>query len=307
MTSFKLEHSPGDYLRVKLLADLGSAELEKNNYKNAIDYLLEYFTIVKRNSFHDLKSLDGPCYFNLALSYSKTHQFSNSIKYWSAFLEGDQRLLFEYFENKEKALFDAFIERSNSYMKCEQYNEAIKDIDSALEIDPSKAFLLVNKGICYIGLCNKQDATKVFQKAKALGFPDIERYFDLCLPSQVQIEELSFNSFNDLLQKHNNQVKIREMAAEVYYLRKYFVFRKNRIITRQFPFIDDAALNVALCDLNESEISAAVLDAARKMFDNSWNDMKEILIFQFEIKDLNTSITELKNEVERYFNERHKI
>jgi tetratricopeptide (TPR) repeat protein len=307
MTTIKLEFADGDYLRVNMLAQLGADALENGNYIETIDYLLEYLMIVQRNSFNDLKSLDAPCYFNLALSYSNILQFEKSVYYWTKFLECNQNDYSDYFENNDTALFDAYFERCKSYIELNRIKEAIADIDNAIKIEPSRADLYLNKGLCYIRLFNKQEAHKAFIKAKSLGNKYAESSLKFCLPSKEQIEGQAISAFSDLLEKNNNKIRIKELAEEIFYLIAYLKMRKKKIEIGPLPFLNETIVGVSINDLTESDIYNGITNIAKKMFENSWNDIEEILNFQFDIEDLGANREAINDNIHLYFKKMHKI
>jgi hypothetical protein len=55
-----------DYITVNFLAKLGEEKLGEEKYGEAINYILEFFELMSRNSFPDLQHLIQPCNFNLA-------------------------------------------------------------------------------------------------------------------------------------------------------------------------------------------------------------------------------------------------
>lgn len=155
-----------DYIRVNLLAKLGEENVEAKKYGDAINYIHEFFELMGRNLFPDLKHLIQPCYFNLALSYSNSGENENAIKYWSLFIQSD------------KTNFDSYFERLQSYLALGRLNEALLDIDSALKLKPNRDDLFVNKGIAYINMGNKIEARKAFSKAVEMGNGDAQNYID---------------------------------------------------------------------------------------------------------------------------------
>ena len=52
------------------------------------------------------------------------------------------------------------------------------------------------------------------------------------------LQELCFKAFWDLLEKNNQQVKVKELEFETYYLIKYFEHHKNAEINWELPFIN---------------------------------------------------------------------
>lgn len=155
-----------DYVRINLLAKLGEENVESGKYREAINYLNEFFELMNRNSFSDLQHLIQPCYFNLALSYSNSGDHMNAVKYWSIFIQSD------------KSNFDAYFERCQSYFALNKIKEALLDIESALKIEPNRSDLYINKGIGYIKLGDKFEAKKALSMAVRLGNYDAQQYID---------------------------------------------------------------------------------------------------------------------------------
>jgi tetratricopeptide (TPR) repeat protein len=151
------------------LAKLGEENLEAKKNHDAIKYLQEFFELMGRNYFPDLNHLIQPCYFNLALSYSNIADYSNSIKFWSKFLEND------------RTNFDAYFERMQTYFALNMFNEALLDIDHAIKLKPNRDDLYVNKGIAYLNMGNKMEARKAFSRAVEMGNRDAQKYIhDYC-------------------------------------------------------------------------------------------------------------------------------
>jgi len=153
-----------DYIRVNLLAKLGSENMKEAHYREAVNYLLEYFELMNKNSFVVLNYLNQPCYFNIALAYSNLNEHVNAVKYWTKFIQNDNNNL------------DAYYNRFMSFLELDKLAEAITDIDRALKINPNRADLYINKGITCIRLKNINEARKALLKAKELGNSDAEHY-----------------------------------------------------------------------------------------------------------------------------------
>lgn len=157
---------PTDYVRINILAKLGETNVKSNEYREAINYIHEFFELMNRNSFPDLQHLIQPCYFNLALSYSNSGNHENAVKYWTIFIQSN------------RSNIDAYFERCLSYFELNKINEALQDIESALEINPNRSDLYINKGIGYLKLGNKFKAKNALSTAVKLGNNDAQRYID---------------------------------------------------------------------------------------------------------------------------------
>lgn len=161
-----IDQSSIDYVRINLLAKLGEDNVETGNYRGAINYIHEFFELVNKNTFPDIQHLIQPCYFNIALSFSNCEEHDNAIKYWTMFIQTD---------NKN---FDAYFERCQSYFAVNKINEAIADTDSALKLKPTRGDLYINKGIGYIHLGNKIEARIALSKAVEFGNPDAQNFIN---------------------------------------------------------------------------------------------------------------------------------
>jgi len=155
-----------DYVRINLLAKLGEENVESGKFREAINYIHEFFELMSRNSFPDLQHLIQPCYFNLALSYSNSDDHENAVKYWTKFIQSD------------KSNFDAYFERCQSYFELNKINEALQDIESALKINTRRSDLYINKGIGYLKLGDKFEAKSALSMAVKLGNHDAQQYID---------------------------------------------------------------------------------------------------------------------------------
>ena len=158
-----------DYIRLNLLAKLGEENLESKKFHDAIKYLKEFFELMERNYFPDLNHLIQPCYFNLALSYTNIADYSNSIKFWSKFIDND------------KTNFNAYFERMQSYFALNMFNEALLDIEHAIKLKPDRDELYINKGIAYINMGNKTEARRALLRAVEMGNSDAQKFInDYC-------------------------------------------------------------------------------------------------------------------------------
>lgn len=155
-----------DFIRINLLAKLGQEKLDEGKYKEAIDYLLEFFELMNRNTHKDLEYLIQPCIFNIALSYSKSEDYTNAIVYWTKYI------------NSNKTNFDAYKERLEAFFELDKLSEAIQDIDKALRLKPKRDDLYINKGIAFIKMGNKIEARKALSKAVEMGNNDAQKYID---------------------------------------------------------------------------------------------------------------------------------
>ena len=153
-------------LKVNVIASLGSENMEKKNYTEAVKNFKEFFQLMAENSFSDLQHLIQPCNFNLALCYSHLRNFEDAEKYWTKFIQLD------------RSNIDAFNERCNCYFALNKNKEALIDIESALKLNPNRADLYINKGIAFIKLGNKVDAKKALFIAIALGNNDAQEYIE---------------------------------------------------------------------------------------------------------------------------------
>ncbi len=151
-----------DYVRVNLFAKLGEENLKDGNYQEAINYIHEFFELMNRNSYKDLRHLIKPCYFNLALAYSNSEDYANAIIYWTKFIHYD------------KSNFDAYSKRIQAYFELNRFPEALQDIDKALRLKPNQAELYINKGIAYIKMGDKLKAKKALIRANDLGNTDAQ-------------------------------------------------------------------------------------------------------------------------------------
>jgi len=66
-------------------------------------------------------------------------------------------------------------EEASIFIRMENYDEAIKSLDKALAQAPDFASCYRLKGVCYIRMNKKAEACTVFQKAKELGDPLVNR------------------------------------------------------------------------------------------------------------------------------------
>jgi len=158
----KYQQNSVDYIRLNLLAKIGQENLSKENYREAINNLLEFFSLSEKSNFPDLQHLIEPCYFNLALAYSNNNDLKNAIIYWTKYIE------------LNNSNFDAYLERLRAYFELEKFVEAIKDIDRALELKPNRDDLYINKGIALIKMGKRNNAKEALLKANALGNSDAQ-------------------------------------------------------------------------------------------------------------------------------------
>ena len=121
------------------------------------------------------------------------------------------------------------------------------------------------------------------------------------------LQELCFKAFWDLLEKNNQQVKVKELEFETYYLIKYFEHHKNAEINWELPFINSQLLKLALAELDDSDIAIAVTNAAEKMFENSFNTGNTVYVLQMPFQFINETEDEQVKKLKTFFNEKHKL
>ncbi len=66
-------------------------------------------------------------------------------------------------------------EEASVYIRMEKYDDAIKSLDQAIAIAPDFASCYRLKGICFVRQNKKTEACDIFQKAKELGDPLVNR------------------------------------------------------------------------------------------------------------------------------------
>ena len=65
---------------------------------------------------------------------------------------------------------DAYIKRSSIYALSFNYKQAIKDLTTAIKLDPQNANAYYFRGACYTEIGDKTRAEMDFAKAKQLGY-----------------------------------------------------------------------------------------------------------------------------------------
>jgi len=106
--------------------------------------------------------------------------------------QGKYREAIEYFSEvikRNHGCYEAYVNRGNAYSKIcdpnantsfyeEQTNNAIRDYNNAIEIDPGNGYAYYNKAVALYVKGDYRDSLSSIQKAKELGFDDIDTMFE---------------------------------------------------------------------------------------------------------------------------------
>jgi len=153
-----------DRVSIELKVKLGKECIDNERYDDAIKYLHEYFKLMEENNFSDLRHLDKPCNYNIAIAYYQTKQYQEAIKHLTKAIELDSKY------------FEAYYLRIQCYLPLNELKKAILDVDSAVALKPERHDLYMNKGIALLRLGDKNSAKSVFMLAKMVGNTDADNY-----------------------------------------------------------------------------------------------------------------------------------
>jgi len=100
----------------------------------------------------------------LALTYFLQSEYEKAIKY------------FDVASKLNPKSRDSYYYKGISLNRIDQHNEAITNLQHALDIDPNDHYTLYQLAHVYLKLQDLQHATTLFKKAKELGNPDAEEW-----------------------------------------------------------------------------------------------------------------------------------
>jgi len=104
-------------------------------------------------------------------------------------------------------------ERARFYYENEEFNEAMKDIWTALEIDSTYADYHVTLAEVYLGMGKMQPCIEALDKALELDAENLRAYI-----KQAEIN-IVFHNYKEALENLDNALKIDELEAKAYFLR----------------------------------------------------------------------------------------
>ena len=108
---------------------------------------------------------------------------------------------------------DFYHERAIFYYINEEFNEALKDIYTALEIDSTYADYHVTLADVYLGMGKMQACIEALDKALELDSKNVRAYI-----KQAEIN-IVFHKYKEALEDIDNALKIDELEAKAYFLR----------------------------------------------------------------------------------------
>lgn len=117
-----------------------------------------------------------------------------------------------------------FHERAMFYYDNEEFNEALKDIYTALEIDSTYAEYYVTLADVYLGMGKMQVCIESLDKALELDAENIRAYIKL---AEINIV---FHKYKEALENIDKALKIDELEAKAYFLRGVVLIENNDTI-----------------------------------------------------------------------------
>lgn len=108
---------------------------------------------------------------------------------------------------------ESFHERAIFYYNNEEFNEALKDIWTALEIDSTYAEYYVTQADIYLGMGKMQACIEALDKALNLDSENVRAYI-----KQAEIN-IVFHKYKEALADIDKALKIDELESKAYFLR----------------------------------------------------------------------------------------
>ena len=251
----------------------GNAKYELGEYDDALE---DFDELIKRDPN------DAEHYYDRSWAYCKIDKYEDAIVDMAKALEIKpktslyyyEKARFEYLaERYKESVIDLtkgieirptenkYIERGKSYMELEEFELALSDFNSAIEIESESSRAYYHRGILYKRLERLKDAEYDFKKAIQLS----SGYDDAMTELGFIIIELNKN---DGMKYFNKAIKVNPCADNFYYR----VLARARILKRQ-----DDIENLALGKPIKNEKAEFII----------FNDKQA----QDDIKDLNEAIT----------------
>jgi hypothetical protein len=205
-----------------VLVNCGVAAERANNFGKAVEY---YKQLADMKFVMDKEP--GKIYFLLASAYK---QANNDAAYLSTIQEGRKA-----YPNDKNLI----IEELNYYIKANKTQEAIGNLNLAIEKDPQNAVLHYNLGTLYDNLANPKDPKSITEK-------DYNEYFTKSTEAYNKAITLKPDYFDALYNigamYFNKAVKMQEAANAITDNKKYneASAKADKVFAESLPFLEKA-------------------------------------------------------------------
>ncbi len=229
--------------------------------------------------------------FFSALTYKRNKVWNNGISLWTDVI------------NKNPDAFIGYNNRGGTYMNEKKYEQALADLNKAIELRPAYAEALNNRGVILSGKKRNTEALNDLNKAIELQ-PD---YPDALNNRGVILMDLS--KYTEALNDFNKAIELRPGYAEAYYNRgllfmnekKYELAVKNYDRALELrPGYPEAVINKGII-LKEGANSETVLIDYNKAIESNPNDHQLYYNRGLTLMSLNRNaeaITDLNQAIE---------
>ena len=132
---------------------MGQVLVEKDNFEEALTYLNQTIELAEEPD----SMMMNKAYVNMGAAYQKLGNVGMAMENYSKAL------------SVNKSNPNVFLYRGNLYYKQEQFDQAIKDFQRVLKLDPNNHLAQYNLGMCFFQQGEKRSACDAFHKACELG------------------------------------------------------------------------------------------------------------------------------------------
>ena len=166
---------------------------------------------------------------------------------------------------------DVYLTKGVGFANMEKYEEARKEFEKVLKINKANGIALFHLGNIEILMGNKAKGIELYNNAIASGFDDAQVYFSLGLMHEEEdSDELALRNYSKAIMKDPNRADIR--------IRKIRLLIKNNLYQEALQAIDELILSnpdvfegyhlkfLVLVSLNELEKAERVIEEAMRLF-----------------------------------------
>jgi len=187
-----------------------------NNDRGYLNRANVYFEMGKfEDAFIDfnrailIDSMNSAPYIGLSLINLELKKYDIALKYINKAL-------------KLKKSYDAYIDRAIIKIENSQYEDALKDLDSAYAINKMRAEVFINRGIINFRQKKYNESLIEFEKACKID----KHHFAIYLYRSIALIEM--NKYDRALEDLNSSIKLKETGM-AYYLKAKIYFKTGKI------------------------------------------------------------------------------
>ncbi len=196
----------------------------------------DYFLGNKQKSFELLNKAmslypDNPdVFYYFAFIFYKENDIESARKYISKALKINPEHVYslKLLDSVNKNDADKYLNKINSAMETQNFNEAMRLVNEAISIDGKNSALFFNKGLIYIAMNNYAASTAPFYKAIELDKNNIQAYYYLGVAfdnlSEGQnaleyykkfVENLPEDDYGESEKLNNAKVRIEKLSRQI--------------------------------------------------------------------------------------------